>query len=234
MKKILAIVAAAAMIMALCVNVFAIEGSQDLVLVTQDNASWQNHISDRVTVNAAGEYTFTLSGLNFSGSAMTVLYIKDANAVEVENGGGTYDGANGLTGMTILTKSIKINGTEVALTDGYVTGVNPDSGLIDICWYNIWADSFMDTPAGTVTDIEVTIEVVDGDGAAAEEPAEAEAEEAAAEPEATAEAPAEAEAPADETSAEAPAETKAPATGVAVAVIPAVMALAAVCVSKKH
>lgn len=243
MKKLLAIVTALVMVCALSVSVFAIEGSQDLVLCTQDNVSWQTHVSDRVTVDGAGEYTFTLSGLSFDGSAMTVLYVKDANAVDVEVAGGTYDGANGLTGMTILTKSVKINGTEVALTDGYVTGTNPDSGLIDICWYNIWATSFMDAPAGTVNDIEVVLEVVDENGEAApaeaeeapaetEEAAPAEAEEAPAEAE---EAPAEA-APA-ETAEEAPAATetaKAPSTGIALAVIPAVMALAAAAVSKKH
>ena len=177
-----------------------------------------------MTVNGAGEYTLTLSGLSFDGGAMTVLYIKDANAVDVEVAGGTYDGANTLTGAKILTKSVKINGADVALTDGYVTGVNPDSGLIDICWYNIWASSFMDAPTGTVTDIEVVIEVVEDDGAEAA-PAETEAETPAAEAEAPA---AEAEAPAAST------ETKAPSTGIALAVIPAVVAMAAVAVSKKH
>ena len=234
MKKLLAIVTALVMVCALSVSVFAIEGSQDLVLCTQDNVSWQTHVSDRVTVDGAGEYTFTLSGLSFDGSAMTVLYVKDADAV-----GGTYDGANGLTGMTILTKSVKINGTEVALTDGYVTGTNPDSGLIDICWYNIWATSFMDAPTGTVNDIEVVLEVVDENG----EAAPAEAEEAPAETEEAAPAEAEEAAPAEaeeapaETAEEAPAATetaKAPSTGIALAVIPAVMALAAAAVSKKH
>lgn len=233
MKKILAVIVSLAMVMALSANVFAIEGSQDLVLVTQDNVSWQSHVGERVTVNGAGEYTFTLSGLNFDGSAMTVLYIKDADAVDVEVAGGTYDGTNGLTGMTILTKSLKINGTEVALTEGYSTGINADSGLIDICWYNIWATSFMDAPTGTVNDIEVVVEVVDGDGAAAA------ADESAAEAEAEA-APADAEEPAasepeTDSSSSAPAEsTAAPSTGIALAVVPAAIALAAAFVSKKH
>ncbi len=54
-------------------------------------------------------------------------------------------------------------------------------------------------------------------------------------PDEAAEAPAE-ETPAEEAPEEAPAETetKAPSTGIALAVIPAVMALAAVAVSKKH
>ncbi len=212
MKKIFAVVVAIAMVMALSVPAFAIEGSQDLVLVTQDNVSWQTHVSDKVTVNGAGEYTFTLSGLSFDGAAMTVLYIKDANAVEVESAGGTYDGTNGLTGATILTKSLKINGEEVALTDGYVTGVNESSGLIDICWYNIWASSFMDAPSGTVTDIEVVVEVVDAAEAA--------------------EAPAAEEAPAADA---APADTAAaPETGIALAVVPAVVALAAAVISKRR
>lgn len=229
MRKLLAIATALVMVMALSVSVFAIEGSQDLVLCTQDSSSWQTQVSDRVTVNAAGEYTFTLSGLNFDGSAMNVLYIKDANAVDAEIAGNTYDGTNGLTGMTILTKSVKINGTEVALTDGYLTGVSPDSGLIDICWYNIWATSYMDAPTGTVTDIEVVIEVVDGENAAA--PAEtteaAPAETTEAAPAETTEA-----APAETSSTEAAA--KAPSTGLALAVVPAVMALGAAFVSKKH
>ncbi len=238
MKKVLAIVVALAMVMALAVPAFALEGSQDLVLVTQEQGSWQSFVSDRVTVNAAGEYTFTLSGMSFDGANMTVLYIKDADAVEVEQGGGTYEGTNNLTGATILTKSVKINGEEVALTEGYRTGT-ADSGLIDICWFNIWDTSFMDAPSGTVTDIEVTVEVVDADAAAAEEPA---AEEPAAE-EPAAEEPAaeEPEAPAAD-DASAPVEdgtaadnnTVAPSTGLVFAVIPAVVALAAVAVSKKH
>lgn len=225
MKKIVSVMIAVMMVLALSVSAFAIDGTQDLVLVVQDSSSWQTQYSDRVTIDGPGEYTFTLSGLSIDGPTMTVLYIKDADAVETEVAGGTYEGAATISGATILTKSVKINGEEVSLTEGYPTGVG-ESGLVDICWLNIWASSYMDLPSGIVTDIEVVLEVVDADAAEAPtETAETETTESSAA--VVTEDPATGE-------TETTPVAEAPSTGIALAVIPAIMALGAVCVSKKR
>lgn len=220
MKKILAVVLALAMVMALSLSVSAIEGSQDVVLCVQDNVSWQTHVSDPVTIDGAGVYTVSISGLNFDSSAVTVIYVKDATAVAE---GDNFTGTSGISGLSIYTKSLKINGAEVALRDGYATGLT-DAGVFDVCWVNIWAETFADLPAGTINDIEVVLEITD-EGAA---------------PSADAAAPVEDGTAADnntvEPAATAPAATtsEAPKTGIAIAVVPAVMALAAVAVTKKH
>lgn len=203
MKKIFAIIVALTMVFALCVSVSAIDGSDEFKLTVGQSETWVNALSDAVTISGPGEYTFTITGLSFSGANMTVLYLKDAAGADADASGGSYDGPSTLTGATILTKSIKINGEEVALTEGYPTGTT-DAGIYDICWFNTWGDSYFEIYNGTVNEIEVVIEVVD------------------------AEAAEEAPVPADE------APAAAPETGLALAVVPAVMALAAVAVSKKH
>ena len=226
MKKLFAILLALVMVCTLSLSAVAFEGSQDIVLVTQEQGSWQSFTSDPVTISGPGEYTLSLTGMDFDGSVMTVLYIKDATAVAE---GDAFTGTSNLSGFTCLTKSIKINGTEVALTDGYRTGLT-DTGVFDIAWFNIWDVSYMDAPTGKVNDIEVVIEIVDADAEAAPE-AESEAapEETETAPEATETAP-ETTAPA----AEAETTATAPSTGIALAVIPAVVAMAAAVVSKKH
>ena len=229
MKKLLAIVVALTMVLALSVSVFAVEGSVDVLLVVQEQGSWQTTTSAPVTINAPGVYTFNISGLSFDGANLTVLYIKDKAAYDDDS----FTGPSSISDVTIYTKSIKINGEAVALTDGYLTGVN-DNGVLDICWHNIWADNFMPTPSGTVTDIEVVIEVVNEGEAPSAAPVEDGT--AADNNTVTPEAPAASnDAPAAAPSA-APsaAPAAAPNTGIALAVVPAVMALAAVAVSKKR
>ena len=233
MKKIFAIVMALAMVMALSVTAFAIEGSDEFKLTVGESETWGNHLSDAVTVNAPGEYTFTITGLSFSGANMTVLYLKDAEGADADASGGSYSGPSSLTGATVYTKSIKINGEEVSLAEGYPTGTT-DEGIYDICWFNIWGSSYFEAYNGTVNEIEVVVEFVGEGEAAPVDEAAAPVEDGTAadnntvEPEAAPEAAPEASAPAAST------ETKAPATGIAIAVIPAVMALAAVAVSKKR
>ena len=208
MKKIFAVVVAIAMVMALAVPAFAFEGSQDVVLVVYEQATWSNIVSDPVTINAPGEYTFKLSGLSVDSAQVATIYIKDATAVAE---GDSFTGTSNLSDLSVLTKSIKINGEEVALTEGYGTGLT-DAGVLDIGWYNIWWKNFIELPAGTITDVEVVVEVVDAAEAA--------------------EAPAAEEAPAADA---APAETaEAPETGIALAVVPAVIALAAAVISKRR
>ena len=226
MKKLLSIVIALAMIMAMAVSVSAFEGSIEVSLYAGNNVNWQIAESDPVTVNAAGEYTLKLSDLSIDPSTVTVIYIKDA-AVQAD---GENHPKSDITGdIQILTKSLKINGAEIALTEGYPTTLT-DAGAFDICWYNIWATSFFSTDGmDTITDIEVVFEIADA-GAAPAEDAAAPAEDASAPAEDTS-APAEdTAAPADTSSADAkPADT-----GIVLAVLPMAIAAAAVVASKRR
>lgn len=228
MKKLLSIIAAVIMIMAISVNVFAMGGPTDLVLVTGNQETWSDTASDRVTINGAGEYKFTISNINFSGSAMTLLYIKDADAVDAQMAGGSYEGSTTLTGCEIITKSIKISGQEVPISDGVPTGIREETGLIDICYLNIWGTSYIEVPNVQVTDVEVVVEVIDTEAEAETAPAPNAEEKTEAEPEKEA---VESNASADTN--EPAASDDVPSTGIALAVAPFALALAAVAVTKR-
>ncbi len=232
MKKLLSIAVAAIMIMALSVNVFAIGGPTDLVLVTGNQETWSDSVGERVTIDGPGEYTLKVSGVNFSGSAMTLLYIKDAAAVDAQMAGETYEGSTTLTGCEIITKSIKISGQEVPIAEGVPTGIREETGLIDICYLNIWGTSYIEVPSVQVTDVEVVIEVIDTessvDTAAATETDEK--TEADSEPEPDKEAT-ESSASSEEKASQASDDV--PATGISLAVAPFALALAAVAVTKR-
>lgn len=228
MKKLLSITVAVIMIMALSVNVFAIGGPTDLVLVTGNQETWSDSYGEHVTIDGPGEYTLKLSGVNFSGSAMTLLYIKDAAAVDAQIAGETYEKPTTLTGCEIITKSIKISGQDVPISEGVPTGIREETGLIDICYLNIWGTSYIEVPNVQVTDVEVVIEVIDTEGGAETAPATETEEKTEAEPEkeaAETAAPSETNVPA--------ASDDVPSTGVALAIAPFVLALAAVAVTKR-
>ena len=238
MKKVLAIVVALAMVMALAVPTFALEGSIEAKLASANNSDWGEVVSDTQTIDHPGEYTFKIDGFSYPNTAITTLYLKDDAVWAVED-------PSAISGFTLTVKSIKVNGTEVEVSEGYPTTLN-EKGQFDFAFYNTWIDNgnFITLPDGDITSFEVTVEIVDADAAAAEEPAAEEpaAEEPVAE-EPAAEEPAaeEPEAPAAD-DASAPVEdgtaadnnTVAPSTGLVFAVIPAVVALAAAAVSKKH
>lgn len=226
MKKVIAILAAFILCVSMAVSVSAFEGSADIAMYAQNNADWSVVASDPVTVNADGEYTLKLEGLSIAPDTLTVIYIKDTAVVAEET-----TKSNLPADITILTKSLKINGNEIALTEGYPTTLT-DAGALDICWYNIWATSYFSTEGmDTITDVEVTFEVVSA--AATSEPAETAETEAPAE-----EAPADAPDAADDTAEAAPApadEASEPAdTGIVLALAPMAIAACAVIISKKR
>ena len=113
MKKIIAIFAALVLCVSLAVSVSAFEGSADIALYAGNSANWTTASSDPVTVNADGEYTLKLEGLSITPDTATVIYIKDS-AVEA----GEKEKSDLSADITILTKSLKINGKEIALTEG--------------------------------------------------------------------------------------------------------------------
>ena len=220
MKKIAAILTAVVLCVSMALSVSALDGSADISLIAGNSANWTNVSSDPVTVNADGEYTLKLTDISITPDTLTVLYIKDV-AVEA----GEKEKSDLPADIQILTKSLKINGNEIALTEGYPTTLT-DAGVFDICWYNIWATSYFAVEGmDAITDVEVTFEVVSG-GAAATEPAETEdSSDAATAPEATDNA-SDAATPA--------ADTSEPAnTGIVLALAPMALAACAVVVSKK-
>lgn len=217
MKKLLTIVLALALSLSLAVSVSAFEGSAEISIYLGNDVDWVTVNGTTVTVDGPGEYTLTLTGVARDAANMTVLYIKDA-AVEAQ----TATSTNLPSDIEIVTKSLKINGEEIALEEGYLTTLN-DAGAFDVCYYNIWATSYFKTLGmGEINDIEVVFEIV-----------AAGAEEAPAE-ETTTEAPAEGtttEAPKEE----APKTDDAPAeTGLSLAVIPMLVAAVAVVASKRR
>ncbi len=221
MKKILTFVLALTMTLALAVSASAFEGSADVSIYFGNDVDWTTVNGNTVTIDGPGEYTFTLTGVNRDAFNMTVLYIKDV-AVEAQEATTT----NLPSDIEIITKSLKINGEEITLDEGYPTTLN-EAGAFDVCYYNIWATSYFKTLGmEIINDVEVVIEIKGGE---AEAPAEDTATEAPADDTAT-EAPAE-----EDTTVDAPAADEAPAdTGLALAVVPMIVALAAVVASKRR
>lgn len=169
----------------------------ETALYVGENVTWNIAKSDSVTVTGAGDYTYSISGLEVPSSALTVIYIKD---VAVESGSAS---TSDIAPIKITYKSLKINGEEVAVKEGAPDALS-DAGVFDCALYNIWAENYIDVTAETINSVELTVNIA----AASEE--DADATESATEAPAT-EAPA-TEAPATEAPAtEAPA-TEAPAT----------------------
>ncbi len=234
-KKILAAIVAVMMVLALSVTAFA--ASIDLV--------------DGCVANNDGEFVVADGSVTSSGTSFSVKLaeaVPDGDTVTVHIKGSS-DGDFRVwlaAGTATFSNEPLWKASEQGVTTPGEFDVTFDLTAFPKDGTGTAADCIMfKAPSydSKLSNFKLTFLSINGDEAPA---AEAEAEEAPAEAEAEAEpeeAPAEAaeettaEAPAEaETTAEAPAETetKAPATGLALAVVPAVMALAAVAVSKKH
>lgn len=211
MKKFLSILAAVIMVLSLSVSAFAFDGEANIALFVMTTDGSGTLSGEPVTVNADGTYTVKLTDVSIDEFSVATIYIKDA-AVEAQE----VTSSNLPADLQIVTKELKINGNPVELTEGYATTLN-DSGVFDVCWYNIWATHYCSIDGiGEITEIEATFEVISSDSAA---------EETA--PEATVDPVTDTETETDTT--EAPAKT-----GIALAVLPMVIAVAAVAVSKKR
>jgi len=194
LKKIIAAIAAAAVaVSTMAVNAFAAE-TISCKLYSQNTESWTLYESDAFDISTdGGDYNVTL---NAGGENLYItLYFKDVT------GGAAPDAfKNG----TVTINSIKANGKSLTPTKTEYELVNSDSGVIDVCMINGWAETFVeagDCPmseeggsysfAAPVDTFEVDFSVSFGD-AAAEAAPEATTEAA---PEATTEAPATGNAP---------------------------------------
>ncbi len=227
MKKILAIAIAVMMVMALSVSVYADTLFTHEFTDAHDDGWWED-----TSMNGLGSDADLIAALKTEGAKL-VIYAS-ADAVPTEDGGGfQYGFQDTATWVNVLAHSNFANGEgnlgyesaevvdgqTVIVIDAATLMAAADEAGAALATYN-WING---ASAGDTFKIEVvTGDSVPASAAAAEEPA---AEEPAAE------APAE-DAPAAEA---APAETAAaPSTGIALMVIPAVVALGAVAVSKKH
>ncbi len=219
MKKLSAIIVAVLLAITLAVSAMAYEPNE-VILVVFNSVDWSKAYSDPQVITEDGEYTFKLDGFDFAMNQVMTIYLKDGNA-EAE----TEVTSNFPVGTEIITKSLKINGEEVTLLtdlEGFPNAIG-ENGVFDICWWNEWATDYIDASSiFELNSVEVTVEVKFA------EAAEAPAEEPADEPEAPADEPAveaEPEVEAEDTPAE---------TGLGLAVIPGVVALAVVALSKKR
>ena len=239
-KKIVAAIAAAAVaVSTMAVSAFAAQNTDSLADGTAylniNNSEWSDFEANWENVEVTGDGTYTVSMTGADGIALAQF-----NALEIKNGetvfGRTY---------TVTVDSIKINGVEQKIADGYTCSADGAAINTRVNLYNEWNnpsedvsdDGFVDCraadgdfmsksarmidsaclEAGT-NDIEVTFTVA-GTGAAADTTADA------------------AEATTDDAAVETTTETTAAATGNAsAAAIAAVMAVAGVAaiVAKKR
>ncbi len=220
-KKILAAVIAVMMVMALAVSAFAADVT-DMNDGAKDVYDGENaHVAIPEGVDTADGAVITVHVVGHSDNTQFRLYLTNAGDANGRVSDMVYVDGGDFDITAELKVELGVYDTDVVPTHVQIKG--PD----------------YQTPLSNTT---ITLfEFVGAEETAAETEAEPEAEAEAEAPEAEAEAaPAETEteaAPAPEAeAAPAPAETTpaAPATGIALCVIPAVVALGAVAVSKKH
>lgn len=181
-------------------------------MAVQDNVTWATQTSDKVSITKNGDYTFKLDGLSIDPATLTVLYIKDAYALE-QGDGLAADYKSDFAADAKLTYSLKINGADVAIDAGMPAALADldNTNVFDFCFFNTWATSYITLPTDTITSIELTVSV--GSGSSSENPpaTEAPSTEAPATEAPTTEAPA-TEAPTTEAPTTEAAESEAPAT----------------------
>lgn len=245
MKKILAVLVSISMVLCLAAPVFAEESAEFGLYVGTWDAGAPSLATITVTDQPA-QYSITNESA-FSGSGLIDMIVFK-----------TPSGSSGLKNVKLKTVSITVDGVELTPVDGDTWEyTSDDNGNFEIIYKGGWTtdNNRAEVPADLeyTKDSKLTITfIVDPDNydASAAETNETAPEAETTAPEAETPAPeaettapeaettapsAEAEAPAPEAEATAPApETAAPATGIALCVIPAVVALGAVAVSKKH
>ncbi len=242
MKKILAIAVALVMVMALCVPAFAVEAADvadmDVAFEWTEGKAAHDWWTAK-DVFSADDFAKFIEAINTEGAVIEIAGNNTTSGGTMTNFGTDFEKGY----MTQMAGEGKWPMGEfdlyLSIAEAQAAGKAPETFDNAIFQFNVY-DSTED-----VTVSKVVIYVPAGAAAAddaADDAAEAPADDAAAEAPAddAAEAPADdaAEAPADdaaaETPAEAPAETPAPATGLALAVVPAVVAMAAAVIAKKH
>lgn len=215
-KKILAAVVAVVMVMALSVSVFATDILTDDVRGVAKNENVALTLPEDLVLDNGAVITLHVKGT--AENTMVRFYLTDASdngrvmeVFEVTVNDGAFD----------ETKEFTID------TTGAIQGTTAPAILM------VKGPDYQTPPANLVLEVvELTVAGEEAAAPAAEDNAEAtEPDTTATEPDTTTTEPETTTTPETTT---APETTKAPATGIALAVVPAVIALAAVAVSKKH
>ena len=134
LKKIIAAIATAAVaVSTMAVNAFAAE-TISCKLYSQNTESWTLYESDAFDISTdGGDYNVTL---NAGGENLYItLYFKDVT------GGAAPDA---FKDGTVTINSIKANGKTLTPTKTEYELVNSDSGVIDVCMINGWAETFVE------------------------------------------------------------------------------------------
>lgn len=183
--------------------------------------------SERVDIAKSGTYTISVE------SANPIDGISSSTFMSLKTVSGNTSQVTALPkGTTITLKSVKLGGTEVAVKPENATyTVN---GTLDFMFkfqeYGYNVNIFDGELPNGFTTVEVVIEVVNPESPA-DEPAETTPADTTPADTTPADTTPADTTPADTTPA---APTTAPSTGLALAVVPAIIALGAVAVSKKH
>ena len=251
MKKIFAIAVAVIMIVTvMCTPAFALSGNEKLnvQIFAQDTATWAWVSGGSYEVALGESADLTWSGFDFS----AVDTSADINfGMQIDDMLAQDNGYTSVVNVTVSNIVMKANGYDDITVNVAGTADHNIGPVVVESWgpsvhcfdFNSDIKGAVQAVVGTdtqalydyinaLTEITMSITYNAYNGEAVEGAAAPAEEEAPAAEETPAEAPAAEEAPVAEP-APAPAPA-APATGLALAVVPAVMALAAVAVSKKH
>lgn len=193
------------------------EEGLETALYVGNSVDWNTVKSDSVNIAIGNEYTYSISGLDIAPDKLTVIYIKD---VAVEN---KEAEKSDIDPVKVTFTSVKINGNEVAVKEGVPTGLN-DSGAFDIALFNIWGDSFIDLPEENINSVEIAIKLEAADEEPEPTPAESTEEETTAN----------ALDPDNDNASASSSNPENQPTGIAIAIVPAVLAAAGVVISKKR
>ena len=236
MKKLFAIVLAVVMVMALSVSVFAEEtvysmpsdaklgqymGNADPVVTLGDGAvlSLEDGGTPRIATNWVNGDVFDaiVNGVKTEGATMRIVTSAAFSAVGFQSESGGYEAID-------VTDSYESDGKVVTIVD--CAALSAAAPVVMSGSFGGWCNFYINgVEEGTVL---YSLEIVTGYGDDSAAPAETET------------APAETEtetAPTETETETTPTETEtapAPSTGLTLAVIPAIVAMAAVAVSKKH
>lgn len=236
MKKIIAIALSVVMLVSvLSVSVFADAGDTNIIIEIGNVFGELAPSAEVVEGSKSGEYTLSAT-LNSS-----CLSAEDSSFIAVKTVAGNNPQLTALPDGTVVTvTAVDFDGTKVefdpelatkTITNGVFNGNDGVCLMFKMGGINAFTGD-LPTSFKTVT---ITFTVENPEDASAEAEAEPEAAPEETAPEAEPEAAPEETAPEAEPETAAPAETTpAPATGIALAVLPMVIAAAAVVISKKH
>lgn len=222
MKKIVSVMIAVMMVLALSVSAFAADSYMAYIGFADSSWSHSGFHPDTAGVEITGDGQYVIETDQFAGAADILVFVVDFEGMNADN-----------PNITAVIDSIEIDGTAIELDSSKVlSGDLEENGNYRLEIYNEYgAGTTADPPINHLTAVNSSIKITFTVSGMSGEPAAAETETPAETTESSA-------AVVTEDPATGETETtpvaEAPSTGIALAVIPAIMALGAVCVSKKR